>query len=396
MKRFSMLVVFLFIFGTVYAQVNREEVTFYASFDKGINADKAAGLNLGVFNAKRNSPDFNKAIESQKDPLLKLVPGLKGNGLLTGVNGQVVYYKAEGNINPGSWTVTFWVKGLEGKNYLSPKKSHQQLFEMCGGGWTRFYKYKNAGDLMVLITKKGPNNERISQSLHLKKKMEVNKWNFFALTYKKGNGVSIYLNGKLAARDAGMEPIQHPAWFRVGQSFGGDKEPNRIIDEFKIYNKALTEDEIFQKFLKEGHLRTNQKVLVPETSTKIVIDGKIGPSEWKDAVVISGFINNANASAAETQSRVYITYDKTYLYLAFRLPERYSGSGKGYARTATPARHPEEHSPLTTTPMLTLTMPSAYLSSTIVLLLRCLLRYVICLRKSPIVERRSNNALSSE
>jgi len=192
-----------------------------------------------------------------------------------------------------------------------------------GGGWTRFYKYLKRGDLMFLVTKKGPDNEGINQRLYLGNKMAVDKWNFFALTYQKGNGVSIYLNGKLAARDAGMEPIQHPAWFRVGQSFGGDKEPNRVIDEFRIYDKALSGDRIFRKFLKEGHLRTNQKALVPETGARIVIDGKIASSEWKNATVISGLINNASASVAETQSKIYITYDKTYLYLAFRsdIPE---------------------------------------------------------------------------
>jgi len=66
---------------------------FYTSFDKGVNADNSIGLGPGVFNAKRNAPDFNQALASQKDPLLKLSPGLKGKGFLTGVDGQVVYYK---------------------------------------------------------------------------------------------------------------------------------------------------------------------------------------------------------------------------------------------------------------------------------------------------------------
>ncbi|NOY35679.1 MAG: LamG domain-containing protein, partial [bacterium] len=207
---------------TVNSSGESGKTIFYASFDKGVNADKSAGLGPGVFNAKRNAPDFNQALASQEDPLLKLAPGLKGKGLLTGVDGQVVYYKADGNINPSSWTVTFWVKGLKGKNYLGGE-NHQELFEMFGGGgWTRFYKYLNRGNLMFLVTKKGPNKKKIGQRLYLRNKMEVNKWNFFALTYEKGSGVGLYLNGKLAARDAGMEPIQKPAWFRVGQSFGGD------------------------------------------------------------------------------------------------------------------------------------------------------------------------------
>ena len=122
-----------------------EDILFYASFDKSVNADESAGNGKGIFNGDPAKLKFEKALESQKDPLLKLVPSLKGNGLLTGVNGQVVYYQAAGNINPASWTVTFWVKGIDGKNYLEEKKNYQQLFDMCGGGWTRFYKYDNTG-----------------------------------------------------------------------------------------------------------------------------------------------------------------------------------------------------------------------------------------------------------
>ena len=91
-------------------------VLFYASFDKGVNADKAAGDPTGIFHG---GSDWSNAGEPLKDPLFKLVPGIKGNGLLTGVNEQVVYYQAEKNVNPSAWTISFWVVGLEGTNPCS-------------------------------------------------------------------------------------------------------------------------------------------------------------------------------------------------------------------------------------------------------------------------------------
>ena len=311
-------VVLLFSISTFLHAAGDDFLLFYASFDKNVNADKATGLKLGVVNPKHNNPNFGNALESQKDPLLKLIPGIKGNGLLTGVDGQVVYYQAKGNINPATWTVSFWVKGIDGKNYLKANNIYHQFFEMAesGGGWTRFYKTLHADGILLLITKKDPREESVIQKLRISPKIDVSKWHFFTITYEKGNGVSIYLNGKLAAQDLGIEPIQKPVWFRVGQSFGS-KESNRIIDEFKIYGKALTENEISKQFLDEGSLKTEQRIVVPKTGEKIVIDGKINESEWKSASVISGFINNQKVSAAETQTRTYITYDDSYLYIAF-------------------------------------------------------------------------------
>jgi len=305
------------------AQGKKGRVLFYASFDKGVNADGAAGSRVGIFNGHPAKLDWAKAAQSQRDSLLKLVPGIRGNGLLTGVNGQVVYYRAERNINPRSWTISFWVKGLEGKNYLDPKASHQELVEIRGDGWTRFYKYDKMGGLWLLVQKKGPSNENIVQKLVLDTRFDVSKWHFFALTCEKGKGVHVYIDGKLVAQDAGIEPIEKPAWFRVGQSFGGEGTPNRIIDEFKIYARALNEDEIAQKFLNEGNLSTEQEAHVRKTDAKILIDGKISAREWKDATVISGFIDNGKVTAAETQTRLYMTYDDKNLYCAFQsdIPE---------------------------------------------------------------------------
>jgi len=300
------------------AQGEKERLLFYASFDKGVNADKAAGNPAGIFNG---GPDWSNAGEPLKDPLFKLVPGIKGNGLLSGVDGQVVYYQAGKNINPSAWTITFWVVGLEGTNYLA-LQSHQQLFEMFGEGWARFYRYVPVG-LWLLVSKRGPGGEEMVQTLTLPTSFDVNQWNFFALTYEKGKGASIYVNGKLAAKDAGIEAIEKPAWFRVGQSFGGSQKANRIIDEFKIYSTALAEADIAQKFLLEGKIDTEQRVVVSETDEKIVIDGTLREDEWRDATVICGLINQEQGTLADTQTRISLTYDDRYLYMAFQsdIPE---------------------------------------------------------------------------
>ncbi len=291
----------------------KKQPILYVSFDKGINADIAKGDKFGFFNLR----DFSKNNKDRQNKLSKLMPGFKGNGFVSGLNGQVVYYKAKDNINPKNWTVTFWVKGIDGRNYLKPKMPHQQLFEMGGkNGWIRFYKYKNKDKLQFLITRKGENNQNITQNIFLQKKMNVGDWNFFALTYRKGDGVKIYLNGYLAAKDTAMISIENPSFIRFGQSFGGDKKVNRVMDELKIYPEALTGAEILTEYKKARGISINQQASVLKKRGDIIIDGKLDDPGWINATVIGGLINNSTVSLAEDSSRIFITYDDKYLYFA--------------------------------------------------------------------------------
>ncbi len=175
----------------------------------------------------------------------------------------------------------------------------------------------------MLVTRPGPAKQHVQKWLNLEKQFDVEKWHFFAVSYDKDTGISIYLDGKLAARNASITPSMKPQWIRVGQSFGGDKEPNRVIDEFRIYGAALTEADLAQRYFREGRLRTKQSIRVSSTKHTITIDGRLGPEEWADAAGISGLIDRDRAAAADTPTRVLLTYDDTYLYMAFhsRIPQ---------------------------------------------------------------------------
>lgn len=118
------------------------EPSLYVSFDSGINAEVSVGNGTGIFGlAKSEVIDFENSSKLTEPPPYILVPGIKGTGLLTGGYGQTVYYDAKENINPKSWTISFWVKGLSGKNYLSRDYVNQGLFEIRGtDGWTIFRK----------------------------------------------------------------------------------------------------------------------------------------------------------------------------------------------------------------------------------------------------------------
>jgi len=289
---------------------------FHASFDQGLDADVSVGDGAGLFNGHAYSYDFTKSAESAKDPLLKFAPGIRGKGLLTGVNGQVVYYQAAKHIQSSAWTVTFWVKGLEGQDFLDSAKTHQQLFEMQGGGWTRFYKYSNQTKPMFLITKPGPAKKKVTQVMHVPR-FDTSSWHFIALVYDGSKGVSIYVDGILAGADGGLVPIPSPQWFRLGQSFGGDPEPNRVMDELRVYGGALTAGEVAHRHLLEGAFETGSHVRIHRTRKPVSIDGELDPVEWEHASIVTGFLDSRAMSAAEPQTTVRMTYDDENLYLGF-------------------------------------------------------------------------------
>ena len=289
----------------------------YASFDRGVDADLAGGNDQGLFNGQKYGFDWNRAELSHKDPLLKLAPGIRGNGLLTGRDGQVVYYQTKGNLDPAAWTITFWVKALPEQDYLATDVGHVQMFEIQGGGWTRFYRYDTRPHLWLLNSRSSADKRQVTETLNLTQRFDVGVWHFLAVSYGRATGISIYLDGRLTARDASMRPVSAPQWLRVGQSFGGTQRPNRVIDELRVYGAALAESDVMHRYLQEGGLQTRQHARVGATGQPIEIDGKLEPGEWAWATTINGFIDCTGAVAAATPTRVLITYDKQYLYLAF-------------------------------------------------------------------------------
>ncbi len=69
------------------------------------------------------------------------------------------------------------------------------------------------------------------------------------------------------------------------------------------------------------------------TCTKApIIDGKIGPDEWKDAAAVSGFLENDSISTSSPNSIAFITYDNENIYVAIRMPENKTGRPTGFVR----------------------------------------------------------------
>lgn len=119
----------------------------------------------------------------------------------------------------------------------------------------------------------------------------LNQWQYVALTFKDNN-VNIYHNG-INVRNVGIGKTSSSNYAVIGGAssydYGGDRFFNGLIDEVKIYNTALTPDEIKQDYNASAAIQfgaTNQTIGGTTTSLEYCIPGDTSycaspVAEWK-------------------------------------------------------------------------------------------------------------------
>jgi len=94
-------------------------------------------------------------------------------------------------------------------------------------------------------------------------KTTLNKWDFFAITYNSsGNIIKCYKNGGLVgATSSDGNPIgTNSQPLAIGSNSGGTQNFNGLIDEVRIYSKALSSTEIQKRYAEglESHILVQQ------------------------------------------------------------------------------------------------------------------------------------------
>lgn len=297
LRSLASCLVTLFIFSlTAFAA--EPKLTFYVPFDGAINAKIAGGDALGKYASKDAAPQFAE--------------GISGQGLLTGGSNQNVFFKAPENIPPDQWTITFWMKGLPGAQWNGGKYL-QGFWELTGeqGEIMWFYRYtsqsapwlfsrpkKGQGDTHWLLAPAAPEEE----------------WHFWAVTWRKGSGAYLYLDGQLV----GQSPCQPPDPVNtiiIGQS-ANPSEQNKVIDEFKIYDAALGSGAMARHYWQEGNFALHPQLTVARAQQQISIDGKIDAAEWQNAAGFTGMMGRESWSLESPQTWGKIAYDDKNVYIA--------------------------------------------------------------------------------
>ena len=78
--------------------------------------------------------------------------------------------------------------------------------------------------------------------------IQLNVWTHLALSFDKNFNYRIYVNGNLVINANSIQPLKNTTrilnFFGRGDDYPVDKDLDAIIDEFKIFNRVLTQQEI--------------------------------------------------------------------------------------------------------------------------------------------------------
>ncbi|GAA4271483.1 LamG-like jellyroll fold domain-containing protein [Aquimarina gracilis] len=255
----------------------KNALTFYASFDQGINADFALGDKQLYTVPNRKARDSAQVGLHKPDIKLAENKGLFGNGLLfTERSKGYIYYPSKNNIsyNTSDWSgaISFWLQ-LDPATDLEPGYCDPiQITDVSYNDasiWVDFTK-ENPRDFRLGVigdrsvwnpNPEGPDNEN---PIFIKKLTGVknppfgkDQWthiliNFTNLNTKNGQA-SLYLNGALKGTRTNIDtPF---TWdlelsnIYLGLGYIG------LFDELSLFNRALTDQEIsyFYSLENGGH-----------------------------------------------------------------------------------------------------------------------------------------------
>jgi hypothetical protein len=140
------------------------------------------------------------------------------------------------NITIAVWIYPYNWDGIEGGDYgrIVDKNNAYLFFLARDGGKNRLSFY--------YVNSSGVSNQSWSNT----NSIQLNKWQHVAVTYD-GQYTKFYVNGNLSGTQLMKSTgpiIKTKLGLYIGNNYNHDREFNGTIDEIKIWNRALTADEI--------------------------------------------------------------------------------------------------------------------------------------------------------
>lgn len=231
--------------------VNISDLLFHLSFDK-----RSTVANYALGNP-------NGTIEGSKTAF---VPGL-GNDYAAVVGREAcLRYETAGNISGAEGTITLWVQLTDWRPTDIGFFCLFSADKPSGAGLFRIYKWKDNSRLLFLD---GDTDPKAYPGYNMAPVVSADigswktgEWHFVAVTWEAASfSLAIYVDGKKAGYVRGEERVREYADRRIGFSselggsfrIGGRQwSPSLgslVIDEVKIYRRALKEREVQQEWL---------------------------------------------------------------------------------------------------------------------------------------------------
>ncbi len=168
--------------------------------------------------------------------------GIAGNALyLDGSSTSYAMIPSEAVSSLYDYTISAWIKP-EADTWT------QRLFDF-GTGTSRymfFTPFNNSSSCRYAITINSYGNEN---GITAEKRIPVNRWTLVTVT-SKDDVISLYIDGEKVGEAEGVELDPYEISSNITQcyigksQFGADAFYTGYIDEFRVYNRALSEDEV--------------------------------------------------------------------------------------------------------------------------------------------------------
>ena len=307
--------------------VTAAEPAYYISFDKGIQADFGGTGTASVTTVDssreavgmkgRLSPRSGKVKENQL-----LVPGISGNAFTAGKDGarniHTVFYRPTPAMRGKEGTISFWIKPV---NWLGNDKNQHVFVSASGAGSQRLliYRIQYKSSLAVFL---GPLDRNKDATLLLTPvpSWKPGEWHQITVSWNE-RAVQLHLDGVSKAMSELKTPIESDfGTLAVGEHFGKDDPGQTLVDEVRIFDKKLSEQE-----LTEEYRRLAPKLPAASEPTKINVskrtvktDGSFVSGEYPFSTV--GMRELRSHSLCAEDMRAALSYDDDNLYVAFISP----------------------------------------------------------------------------
>ena len=205
---------------------------FHADFNDTLKAVKAAGADTMT--------SFGGAAVADR-----FVEGREGKGLLIGPkDGKDKFYAtipAAKNIDAAQGSISFWVKPLD---WTGKSKDFSMFVTGNQVGGNNFYIYKYSGQNMGFCA---INNKKSQLKVFNPWKWKANEWHHMVYVWDK-DSEKLYVDGNEEINFKRNLSTNAITLLQVGTRGWGVEKGMSVIDELKIFNRPMTEEEINKEF----------------------------------------------------------------------------------------------------------------------------------------------------
>lgn len=232
-SRFFLIFLFVLIFRMDVLADTTTGLVGWWRFDEGVGTsaeDRSGHGNVGTL---VNSPTW-------------VTSGVRGGGLqFNGTNYVTVSSSSSLDLSAGEFTITMWLK-------IDPNSQAWSTLIAKGSGsnnWS-IQRYSNTNDLILYDNNDGNNTTFVG----LWAVIDDNQWHF--LVWKEsGSNATIYIDNLNKGTNAFHNPSQTSDNVYIGAGRSALVPITGILDDVRIYNRALTSQDLYMLYLSDNRIR---------------------------------------------------------------------------------------------------------------------------------------------